>query len=46
MKENCCEIAARDKSFSVKVPLDVACEKIADTIHSMLKELNADFIDE
>ena len=45
MKESCCEIAARDKSFSMKVPLDDACEKIADTIQSMLKELNADYID-
>ncbi|NLK69563.1 MAG: proline--tRNA ligase [Clostridiaceae bacterium] len=45
MKENCCEIAARDKSFSMKVPLDDACDKIADTIQDMLKELNANFID-
>lgn len=38
MKENCCEITARDKSFSIKVPLDDASEKITEKVRVLLKQ--------
>lgn len=38
MKENCCEITARDKSFSIKAPLDEALEKITELVRKLLKE--------
>ncbi len=36
MKEDCCEIVARDKSFSVKAPLDAAQEKITEIVRQLL----------
>lgn len=36
LKENCCEIIARDKSFSDKVPLAEAADKIAQIVYDML----------
>lgn len=38
MKENCCEITGRDKSFSIKAPLDDAPEKITELVRKLLKE--------
>lgn len=35
IKENCCEVVARDKSFSFKVPLDTAQEKIAQIVKEL-----------
>ncbi len=40
MKESCCEITARDKSFSHKVPLDRAQEKISEIVKELLKKLS------
>lgn len=37
LKENCCEIAARDKSFSYKEPVASAAEKIIDTVNKLLE---------
>ncbi|NLO40087.1 MAG: proline--tRNA ligase [Ruminiclostridium sp.] len=37
MKESCCEIVGRDKSFSVKAPLNEAYEKIAQIVQDLLK---------
>lgn len=38
MKENCCEIVSRDKSFSLKVPLENAQEKIVEIVQGLLKK--------
>lgn len=40
MKERCCEIVARDKSFSFKVPLDNAQEKISEILQKLLEEIS------
>ena len=37
LKDNCCEISARDKSFSYKVPV----EETADKVQELIKELMA-----
>lgn len=39
LKENCCEIAARDKRFSFQTPLPEAVREIGKRIHSMQAEL-------
>ena len=41
LKDNCCEISARDKSFSYKVPV----EETADKVQELIKELMAKFND-
>ena len=35
LKESCCEIAARDKSFSCKKPLEEAVREICERVHTM-----------
>ncbi len=37
MKESCCEISARDKSFSIKAPLNEAYDKITQIVQDLLK---------
>ena len=41
LKDNCCEISARDKSFSYKVPV----KETADKVQELIKELMAKFND-
>lgn len=36
MNENCCEIVSRDKSFSMKVSLDNALEKIVEMVQDLM----------
>ena len=36
LKENCCEVSARDKSFSYKVPMASTAKKTEEIIHSLL----------
>jgi prolyl-tRNA synthetase len=36
LSENCCEITSRDKTFSLKAPLDTAHEKIAEIVREQL----------
>lgn len=40
LKENCCEISARDKSFSIKVPVNEAAEKIMELIKEQMEKYN------
>ncbi|MBP7174892.1 MAG: proline--tRNA ligase [Thermoclostridium sp.] len=37
IKESCCEIVARDKSFSIKAPLNEAYDKITQIVQDLLK---------
>ncbi len=40
LKEGCCEINARDKSFSIKVPVGEALTEIKNKVQSLLDEIN------
>lgn len=40
LKEGCCEINARDKSFSIKVPVGEALKEIKNKVQSLLDEIN------
>jgi hypothetical protein len=37
MKENCCEIVSRDKTLSVKEPLDSVLDKVTALVADALK---------
>ena len=41
LKENCCEISARDKSFSIKVPVGETADKVMALIKEILDKANA-----
>jgi prolyl-tRNA synthetase len=34
MRENCCELASRDKSFNIKIPLDGVLQAVKEKISS------------
>ena len=40
IKENCCEIISRDKSFSVKEPIESGRDKIIEIVREMLNNFN------
>ncbi|MBP3922939.1 MAG: proline--tRNA ligase [Ruminiclostridium sp.] len=41
LKENCCEITARDKSFSYKVPVEETKDKILEIIKELMDKANS-----
>ncbi|MBQ2797779.1 MAG: proline--tRNA ligase [Ruminiclostridium sp.] len=41
LKENCCEITARDKSFSYKVPVEETKDKVLEIIKELMDKANS-----